>query len=45
MTDIENQPDFLKVKLGECDLIGENEIAKAYTFIGGSKDPGAPSLF
>ena len=43
MTD--NDPEFLKFKPGDCVLIGENEIAKVLTFIGGSRDPDAPSLF
>ena len=40
-----NEPEFLKVKAGDTVLIGEDEIAKVLTFIGGSRDPGAPSLF
>ena len=40
-----NEPEFLKVKAGDTVLIGENEIAKVLTFIGGSRDPDAPSLF
>ena len=43
MTD--NETEFSKVKPGDCVLIGENEIAKVLTFIGGSRDPDAPSLF
>ncbi len=41
----DNDPKFLIVKPGDCVLIGENEIAKVLTFIGGSRDPDAPSLF
>ena len=40
-----NEPEFLKVKAGDTVLIGEDEIAKVLTFIGGSIDPDAPSLF
>ena len=40
-----NEPEFLKVKAGDTVLIGENEIAKVLTFVGGSRDPDAPSLF
>jgi len=45
MSEIENKPDFLKVKPGDTVLIGEDEIAKVLTFIGGSRDPDAPTLF
>ena len=45
LEDKENDPEFLKVKPGDCVLIGENEIAKVLTFIGGSRDPYASSLF
>ena len=40
-----NDPEFLKVKAGDTVLIGEDEIAKVLTFIGGSRDPDAPTLF
>ena len=40
-----NEPVFLKVKAGDSVLIGENEIAKVLNFIGGSRDPDAPTLF
>ncbi len=43
--DTENPPEFLKVKPGDTVLIGENEIAKVLTFIGGSRDPDIPTLF
>ena len=43
MTD--NDPEFLRVKPGDCVLIGENEITKVFTFIGASRDPDDPSLF
>ena len=42
---IDNPPEFLKVKPGDTVLIGENEIAKVLTFIGGSSDPDSPTLF
>ena len=45
MTDTKNPPEFLKVKPGDIVLIGENEIAKVLTFIGGLRDPEAPTLF
>ena len=45
MTEIVNKPDFLKVKPGDTVLIGEDEIAKVLTFMGGSRDPDAPTLF
>tara|TARA_B100000700_G_scaffold269355_1_gene310663 strand:+ start:161 stop:379 length:219 start_codon:yes stop_codon:yes gene_type:complete len=45
MTDTEKPPEFLKVKPGDTVLIGENEIAKVLTFIGGSRDPDSPTLF
>ena len=40
-----NEPDFLKVKAGDTILIGEDEIAKVLTFIGGSRGPDSPTLF
>ena len=40
-----NEPVFLKVKAGDSVLIGDNEIAKVLNFVGGSRDPDAPSLF
>ena len=45
MTDTEKPPEFLKVKPGDTVLLGENEIAKVLTFIGGSRDPDVPTLF
>ena len=32
-----NEPEFLKVKAGDTVLIGEDEIAKVLTFIGGQE--------
>ena len=40
-----NKPIFLKVKAGDSVLIGDNEIAKVLNFVGGSRDPDAPTLF
>ena len=40
-----NDPEFLKVKCGETFLIGKDKIAKVLTFIGGSRDTDAPTLF
>ena len=45
MTNIKNEHEFLTVKPGDIVLIGDAEIAKVLTFIGGSRDPDAPSLF
>ena len=40
-----NESVFLKVKCGDTVLVGEDEIVKVLTFIGGARDPGAPTLF
>ena len=40
-----NEPEFLKVKLGDTFLVGEDEIAKVLSFVGGARDPDAPSIF
>ena len=40
-----SEPKFLKVKLGDTVLVGEDEIAKVLTFVGGARDPEAPTLF
>ena len=40
-----NEPEFLKVKPGDTVLVGEDEIAKVLSFVGGARDPNAPSLF
>ena len=45
MADQENDPLFLKVRSMDTVLVGENEICKVLSFIGGSRDPDAPSLF
>ena len=39
-----NEAEFLKVKPGTV-LVGEDEIAKVLSFVGGVRDPEAPSLF
>ena len=36
---------FLKVRSLDTVLVGEDEICKVLSFIGGSRDPDAPSLF
>ena len=36
---------FLKVKAGDAVLYKKDQIGKVLTFIGGSRDPDAPSLF
>ena len=41
----ENEPLFLKVKSRDTVLVGEDEICKVLSFVGGSRDPDAPSLF
>ena len=41
----ENEPLFLKVKPGDTILVGDNEKGKVLTFVGGSRDPNAPTLF
>ena len=36
---------FLKVRPGDAVLYEKDQIGKILTFIGGSRDPGAPTLF
>ena len=38
-------PLFLKVKSGDAVLYENDQIGKVLTFIGGSRDPDAPTLF
>ena len=38
-------PLFLKVRLGDAVLYEKDQIGKILTFIGGSRDPEAPTLF
>ena len=40
-----NDPEFLKVNPGDTVLVGADEIAKVLSFVGGARDPFAPSLF
>ena len=39
------EPLFLKVRSRDIVLVGEDEICKVLSFVGGSRDPDAPSLF
>ena len=39
------EPLFLKVKAGDAVLYEKDQIGKVLTFIGGSRDPDAPTLF
>ena len=43
--DIEGEPLFLKVKSRDTVLVGEGEICKVLSFVGGARDPLAPTLF
>ena len=45
MTDQEKDPQFLKVKLRDTVLIGDDQICKVLSFVGGARDPMAPTLF
>ena len=38
-------PLFLKVKCGDAVLYENDQIGKVLTFVGGSRDPDAPTLF
>ena len=40
-----NEPEFLKVKPGDTVLVGEDEIAKVLSFVGGARDPDSSTLF
>ena len=40
-----DEPLFLKVKPGDAVLYEKDQIGKVLTFVGGSRDPDAPSLF
>ena len=40
-----NEPEFLNVKPGDTVLVGEDEIVKVLSFVGGARDPDAPTLF
>ena len=39
-----DEPLFLKVRLGDAVLYEKDQIGKILTFIGGSRDPVAPTL-
>ncbi len=45
LTDQEHEPELLKVKPGDTVLVGDDEIAKVLSFVGGARDPLAPTLF
>ena len=45
MEDQENEPLFLRVKSRDTVLIGADEICKVLSFVGGARDPRAPTLF
>ena len=40
-----DEPLFLKVRPGDAVLYEADQIGKVPTFIGGSRDPDAPTLF
>jgi len=39
-----SEPKFLKVKLGDTVLVGEDEIANVLSFVEGVRDPVSPNL-
>ena len=39
------EPKFLKVKLGDTVLVGEDEIANVLSFVEGARDPVSPKPF
>ena len=39
------EPLFLKVRSRDTVLVGEDEICKVLSFVGGARDPLAPTLF
>ena len=45
MHEIEEDPLFLQVKSRDTVLVGEDEICKVLSFVGGARDPLAPTLF
>ena len=45
MHEIEEDPLFLRVKSRDTVLVGENEICKVLSFVGGARDPQAPTIF
>ena len=40
-----DKPLFLKIRLGDAVLYEKDQIGKVLTFVGGSRDLDAPSLF
>ncbi len=40
-----DEPLFLKVRPGDAVLYEKDQIGKVLTFVGGSRDPDAPSFF
>ena len=45
MHEIEENPIFLQVKSRDTVLVGEDEICKVLSFVGGARDPDVPTLF
>ena len=45
MHEIEEDPLFLQVKSRDTVLVGDDEICKVLSFVGGARDPLAPTLF
>ena len=43
--DTSEEPLFLNVRSRDTVPVGDSEICKVLSFIGGSRDPDAPSLF
>ena len=41
----ENEPLFLNVRSRDTVLVGEDEICKVLSFVGGARDPSSPTLF
>ena len=40
-----SEPKFLKVKLGDIVLVGEDEIANVLSFVEGARDPVSQNPF
>ena len=45
MHEIEEDPLFLRVKSRDTVLVGEDEICKVLSFVGGARDPDALHFF
>ena len=43
--EVEDQPLFLNIKSRDTVLVGEDEICKVLSYVGGARDPLAPTLF